>query len=211
MRRLTSKLYTQVLEPAEVFAILWSATLKGPGSSRATAIHVIAMAANADKNIVDSKSRLKTLLDVALGDYAEEHRDWKIARAAALALERVDRAQVDPICAKYLVLERIIEQLCAVVWGDWCIDSKERDTLEWLSVAEQVIRALFIISHQPEVSCADIIRGMHLQTLGSNSVEFCHLLCLARLFHVLGHIALKLLVYTEALSGAVPVQPPRKH
>jgi condensin complex subunit 1 len=189
--------------PAEVFSILWSAASKGPGSSRATAIHVIAMAANADRSIVESKSRLKTLLDVALGDYTEEHRDWKIASAAAVALQRVERAQVDSTCAKYLVLERIIEQLCAVGRGDWCVDSNERDTLEWFSAAEQVIAALFVISPQPEVSCADIIRGMHMQTLGSTDIEDCHPLRLARLFHVLGHIALKLLVYTEALSGAV--------
>ena len=198
-----SHLVKEARIPAEVFSILWSATSKGPGSSRATAIQVLAMAANNDRNIVDSKSRLKTLLDVALGDYTEEHRYWKIAGAAAQALQRVQRAQVDPSCAKYLVLERIIEQLCAVARGDWCVDSKERDSLEWFSTAEQVIGAIFVISPQPEVSCADVIRGMHLQTFGSDDAEGCHPLRLARFFHVLGHIALKLLVYTEALSGTV--------
>ena len=69
--------------PAEVFSILWTATSKGTGTSRATALEVIAMAANADRSIVESKSRLKTLLDVALGEYTEEYRDWKLARAAA--------------------------------------------------------------------------------------------------------------------------------
>lgn len=189
--------------PPEVFSVLWSATSKGPGSSRATAIHVLAMAANADKSIVDSKSRLKTLLDTALGDYTEERRDWKIARAAAIALQRVDRAVVDNSCAKYLVLERIMEQLCAVARGDWCLDTSEKDSTEWFATAEQAIAALFVISPEPEVACADIIRGMHNQTLGSSSVEECHPRRLARFFHVLGHIALKLLVYTEALSGAV--------
>lgn len=189
--------------PAEVFSILWSAASSGTGKSRATAILVIAMAANADRNIVDSKSRLKTLLDVALGDYTEEHREWNLARAAALALQRVERAQVDPTCAKYLVLERLIEQLCAVARGDWCVDSNQRDTLEWFAASEQVIGALFAIAPEPEVFCADIVRGMHVNTFGSNDVSECHPLRLARFFHVLGHIALKLLVYTEALSGAV--------
>jgi condensin complex subunit 1 len=191
--------------PPEVFSILWSATSKGPGSSRATAIHVIAMAANADKSIVESKSRLKLLLDTALGDYTEERRDWTIARAAAVALQHVERAQVDSSCAKYLVLERIMEQLCAVARGDWCLDSSERDTLEWFATAEQAIAALFVISPEPEAACSEIIRGMYEQTLGSSSVDVdeCHALRLARFCHVLGHIALKLLVYTEALSGAV--------
>ena len=189
--------------PAEVFSILWSATAKGPSKSSASAIQIISMAANTDSNIVDSKSRLKTLLDVALGDETEEKRDWKVARAAAMALQRIERAQVDPTCAKYLVLERIIEQLCAVARGEWCIDGNERDTMEWFSAAEEVIGALFVISPQPEVSCADIIRGMHNQTLGADSLEECHPLRLARFCHVLGHIALKLLIHTEALSGAV--------
>jgi condensin complex subunit 1 len=189
--------------PAEVFSCLWSATTTGNASSRATALHVIAMAANADKGIVDSKSRLKTILDVALGDYTEEHRDWRLAYAAALALQRVERAQIDAMSAKYLVLERLIEQLCAVARGDWCIDTVEKDTLEWFSTAEQVVSALFVISPHPEISCAEIIRGMHAQTFVSAVIDECHPLRLARFFHVVGHIALKLLMYTEALSGAV--------
>ncbi len=189
--------------PPDVFSILWSATSKGASSSRATAIHVIAMAAHADKSIVDSKSRLKTLLDTALGDYTEDRRDWRVARAAAIALQHVERAQVDSSCAKYLVLERIMEQLCAIARGDWCLDADENDTTEWFATAEQAISALFVISPEPEVACADIIRGMHIQTLGDSSIDQCQSLRLARFFHVLGHIALKLLVYTEALSSAV--------
>jgi condensin complex subunit 1 len=189
--------------PAETFSILWSAVSKGSGNSRATAIHVLSMGASADRSIVDSKSRLKLLLDSALGDHTEETKDWGTARAAAIALQRIERAQVDQSCAKYLVLERIIEQLCAVARGDWCVDSSERDTLEWFSAAEQVIGALFIICPEPEVACSDIIRGMHSQTLGGIEVDQCHPLRLARFFHALGHIALKLLVYTEALSGSV--------
>lgn len=189
--------------PADVFSTVWAAAMKGPGRSSASAIQILAMAANTDRKIVDGKSRLKTLLDVALGDEVEEKREWEVARAAALALQRIERAQVDPTCAKYLVLERIMEQLCAVARGDWCIDRNERDTMEWFSAAEEAIGALFVISPQPEAACADIIRGMHNQTLGGDSVEECHPLRLARFFHILGHIALKLLVYTEALSGAV--------
>jgi len=191
--------------PVDVFSSLWSATATGDGNTRASALHILAMAANADRDIIDSKSRLKIILDTALGDYTEEHRDWKMAYSGALALQKVERARVDPTCAKYLVLERIIEQLCAIGRGDWCVDNIERDTLEWFTTAEQVIGALFVLSPEPEVSCADIIRGMHNQTLGSatSNVEECHPLRLARFFHVLGHIALKLLVYTEALSGAV--------
>ena len=189
--------------PADVFSILWSAVSKGSGNSRATAIHVLSMGASADRSVVDSKSRLKLLLDTALGDYTEDHKDWQTARAAAMALQRIERPQVDAQSARYLVLERIVERLCEVARGDWCTDTNDRDTLEWFSAAEQVISALFIICPEPEVACAEIIRGMHAQTLGSADAPECHPFRLARFFHVLGHIALKLLVYTEALSGGV--------
>jgi condensin complex subunit 1 len=191
--------------PADVFSSLWSSMSSGSGDARATALHVLSMTANADKGIIDSKSRLKIILDSALGEFTEEKRHWRLAHSASLALQRVERAQVDPSCAKYLVLELIIEQLCAVARGDWCIDTVERDTLQWFAAAEQAVGALFVISPEPEKSCAEIIRGMHEQTIGSSNdgLEECHPLRLARFFHVLGHISLKLLVYTEALSGSV--------
>jgi condensin complex subunit 1 len=189
--------------PPEVFAILWSASTQGPCSSRATAILILAMAAHADKSIVDSKSRLKSLLDNALGDDIEDRRDWQMVRAAAIALQHVERAQVDPSCAKYLVLERIVERLLAVARGDWCSDNTDADTIEWFAAAEEAVAALFVMAPEPEVACAEIIRGMYSHTLGDTSVADCHPLRLARFFHVLGHIALKLLVYSEALSGAV--------
>jgi condensin complex subunit 1 len=191
--------------PADVFSILWSSVSSGSGDSRATALQVLSMAANADKGIVDSKSRLKIILDAALGDYTEENRHWRLAYSASLALQRVERAQVNPTCAKFLVLDLVIEQLCAVACGDWCVDTTEKDTLQWFAAAEQAISALFVVSPEPEKSCAYIIRKMHNQTIGrfSESMDKCHPLRLARFFHVLGHIALKLLVYTEALSGSV--------
>eukprot|EP00934_Nitzschia_sp_Nitz4_P007522 Nitzschia sp. Nitz4//scaffold11_size288233//220686//224851//NITZ4_000804-RA/size288233-snap-gene-0.58-mRNA-1//-1//CDS//3329534164//7512//frame0 len=189
--------------PAEVFSVLWIATAKGTSNSRATAIHVLAMAAVADKSIVESKSRLKSLLDTALGDYTEERRDWKVARAASIALQRIDRAVVDESCAKYLVLERIIERLCDVARGDWCVDNDKSNSMEWFSAAEQAVAALFVVSPEPEVACTSIIQGMCAQTLGATELESCSPLRLARFFHVLGHIALKLLVYTEVVSGAV--------
>ena len=187
--------------PADVFLILWSVAAKGSGIARAAAIHVLSMGAGADKSIVDSKSRLKLLLDSGLGEYTEEHKDWKLAHASACALQRVDRAVVDPNCAKYLVLELLMEQLCAVARGDWCIDEEKKDTLEWFSASEEAIKALFKISPYPEQACAEIVRGMYQTTFQEDST--CHSLRLARFFHVLGNVALNLLCYTEALCSSV--------
>jgi condensin complex subunit 1 len=186
--------------PADVFLILWSVASKASGNARAAALAILSMAGSADRSIVDSASRLRLLLEAGLGDYTEEQRDWKTARAAACALQRVDRTQVDPASAKYIVLAQLIERLCMVSQGEWCVDGSTKDTLAWFSAAEQAIVALFVIAPEPEVACAEIIQGMTATTFGEES---CHSLRLARFFFVLGHIALKLLVYTESISGAV--------
>jgi len=189
--------------PADVFLTFWGIISKGPDEVRASAMDLISMGSSADKSIVDSKSRLKLLLDFCLGDYAEEKKDWKLVRATSCALQKAERAVVDEECAKYLVLERIIEQLCAVTRGDWCSDDRKRDTLQWFSAAEEAIKALFVISPCPEKACAEIVRGMYLTTFRNNQESQCHSLRLARFFHVLGNVALNLLCYTEELSSGV--------
>lgn len=192
--------------PANVFLILWSIVSKGSRDAKASAMLLISMAAGAGEKgrvLIDSKSRLKVLLDSCLGDHAEEHKDWRLTRAASSALQKVDRAVVDEGCAKYLVLERLLEQLAVVCRGDWCVDERHQDTLEWFSASEEAIKAVFKISPSPEESSAEIVRGMYRQTFKNGSDTACHSLRLARFFHVLGNVALNLLCYTEALSSGV--------
>jgi len=191
--------------PANVFTILWSIAGKSKSDTRAASLMVLSMAASADRLIVDSASRLRLLLEVGLSDYVEDRNDWKVVRSAACALQRVSLASMDPISAKAVVLEHIIERLCIIIRGDWCVDEKRNDTLTWFSAAEQSIDALFVVSEEPEVECADIIRKMTGTTFGYSGEKktLCHSLRLARFFFVLGHIALKLLVHTEYLSSSL--------
>ncbi len=187
--------------PAEVFGILWSA-VANDDENRTSALQLIAMGSTADRSIIDSKSRLKLLLDAALGDHAQDSRDWAAIGAAAVLLQRVPRAKIDLSDAKYLILERLMEQLCAVAQGDWCLEASQADTLQWFSAAEHAIKALFVICPEPEAACRTIIVTMsHFTFERQNSL--CHPLHLARFFHILGQISLNLLVYTEALSGSV--------
>ena len=186
--------------PADVFLVLWSIASQGSGEARAAAIQLLSMGAQADRSILDSKSRLKLLLEAGLGDYTEEHKDWRLATSAAVALQRISRAKYDPSDAKYLVLERLMEQSATVAQGSWCVDDEPSDTLQWFAASEQAIQALFVISPEPETVCRAIIADMHRTTFETDT---CHSLRLARFFHVLGQISLHLLVYTEALSGNV--------
>lgn len=196
------RLVTEERLPDDLFLILWSIASKGSAEARASALQLLSMGAGADRSIIDSKSRLKLLLDAGLGEMLQESNNWKLGGAAAICLQRIARAQVDPSDAKYLVLERIMEELCNICRGDWCHDDDTNDTLQWFSTAEHAIKAIFVISPEPEVACKNIIVGMYNTTL-REGITSVHSLRLARFFHVLGQIALNLLVYTEALSGSV--------
>jgi condensin complex subunit 1 len=199
------RLVKKEIIPPDVFSILWTMASQAEGQLRASAMLVISMAASADPKIVDSAYRLQNLYDAGLGDYTEEHRDWKSARSAACALQRVARAKVDPSSAKYIMLDLITERLVAVARGDWCDDDNEEDTNSWFCAAEQSINAIFTISPAPEKVSMEILLG-HQAGIFGTSEEPCnaaHSRRLSRFFFVLGHIALKLLIYTEVLSSAV--------
>lgn len=203
-----SRLVKDEVIPSEVFLILWSVAAKAPGIPRSIAMTILSMGATADSGIVDSASRLRHLLQAGLGDYTEEHRDWATAKSAAYALQRVSRVKPDPYSAKFLVLEQIVERLSIIIQGEWCDDDSEEDTCAWFGAAEEAINAIFAICPAPEQVARLIIVGMVYSTFEvgrvvSQSEQFCHSLRMSRFFFVIGHISLKLLVYSEALSGAV--------
>ena len=98
-------------------------------------------------------------------------------------------------------MDLINERLVAVARGDWCNDTEE-DTNAWFCAAEQAINAIFTISPAPEKVSMEILLG-HQQCIFGDGSNESHSLRLSRFFFVLGHIALKLLIYTEILSSAV--------
>ncbi|KAL7445188.1 hypothetical protein ACHAXH_009750 [Discostella pseudostelligera] len=199
------RLVKKEIIPPDVFSILWTIASQAEGQLRASAMLIISMAASAAPKIVDSAYRLQNLYDAGLGDYVEEHRDWKTARSAAYALQRVGRAKVDPSSARYIILDLIMERLVAIARGDWCDDNNKEDTNSWFSAAEQALNAIFTISPAPEKVAMEILLGHQAGIFGTaeDPTESAHSLRLSRFFFVLGHIALKLLIYTELLSGSV--------
>lgn len=199
------RLVKKEIIPPDVFSVLWHCASQAEGDLRASAMMVISMAASADPRIVDSAYRLQNLFDAGLGDYTEDHRDWKTARSAACALQRVARAKVDQTSARYLILDLITERLVAVARGDWCMDGNEHDTNSWFCAAEQAINAIFAISPSPEKVSMEILLGHQAAIFGTpdHPETVTDSLRLSRFFFVLGHIALKLLIYTEVLSSSV--------
>eukprot|EP00587_Corethron_hystrix_P002947 CAMPEP_0113307870 /NCGR_PEP_ID=MMETSP0010_2-20120614/6542_1 /TAXON_ID=216773 ORGANISM="Corethron hystrix, Strain 308" /NCGR_SAMPLE_ID=MMETSP0010_2 /ASSEMBLY_ACC=CAM_ASM_000155 /LENGTH=705 /DNA_ID=CAMNT_0000162811 /DNA_START=865 /DNA_END=2983 /DNA_ORIENTATION=- /assembly_acc=CAM_ASM_000155 len=191
--------------PPEVFLILWSIASKANGPARASAMLLISMGASADKGIVSSASRLRLLYEAGLGDYTEEKTDWATAKSAASALTKIGCVQSSstPGSAKSIIIDLIIERLISIARGEWCKDDTDECTLSWFSAAEQAIDAIFTVCHEPEKASAEIIVGMESNTLGNRTT--CNSIRLSRFFFVVGHIAMKLLVYSEALSSSVQI------
>jgi len=189
--------------PAEVFLILWSVASKAAGPARSAAMLVLSMGASADSSIVDSTSRLKHLMNAGLGEYAEENCDWTTARSAAVALKKIGRAQAlaPSDSGKHVIVTEIIHRLCSVGLGSWSdVDFEGENALAWFAAAEQALDALFIISAAPEKDAAKILIGLQAETFDGDNASS---LALSRFFFVCGHIALKLLLYTEEISTAV--------
>lgn len=169
--------------PGDVFLILWSIVSKGSPDAKAAAMHVLAMGARADAGLVDSKSRLRLVLELL------EEGNIQCAGVAALALQRCARAVPNASDAKFLVLERLMEELCLVV-------SRDSGGMEWFAASEQAIKALFCICPAPEAACQEIIWSMYETAFDDEET-------MARFWFVLGQVALELLVYTENLSASV--------
>lgn len=193
--------------PEKVFLILWNVASKAPGDARAAAMLILSMGAKTNPRIVDSSSRLKLLHDAGLGEYAEDNNDWRTARSAAIALQQLPTSpRAEPGSAKALMMEQIIERLHIMARGDWCKEDDVDDTNGWFSACEQAINAIFVVADDPERVCGEIIRDMEGMTFGfgaGNPKATCSALVLSRFFFVIGHVALKLLVYTESLGSSV--------
>lgn len=194
--------------PMETFLILWSiASSTTTVNVRATALLILSMGAAADSDLINSSSRLRLLYEAGFEDYVEENRDWETISAAALLLQKIGKqSKNQPGSAKAIIIDVILERLDIISQGAWCRDDTEEDTKHWFSAAEKSINAIFTISPEPEKICTNILHGLEASAFGTcveTTKSNCSVLRLSRLFFVVGHISLKLLVYTEALTGSL--------
>ena len=211
--------------PSEVFMILWSVATKASGLARSAALLNIAFGASADPNLVDSSSRLRHLLVAGYGESVEEAKDWKAVRAAGIALQKIGRVQqsAEEGSAKALCISDLLESCCCIVRGDWLNDENEAETNAWFSASEASMDAIFSMATAPDQYAAELVKGMAAVTFEegagpANDANSGGVLAgggllasaptkhrqsplrLARFFFVTGHLALKLLLYTESIT-----------
>ncbi|CAK7902785.1 condensin complex subunit 1 [[Candida] anglica] len=157
------------------------------------AIIILGMLALADSEIVIKG--LDSLLNVGLGERGL--KDLILAKYTCIAIQRVV-----PLNSKSGPEARIVREADAI--------AKLKQTLltysenpEWYSIAEQAIGAIYQVSSEPDQVGSDIIKEKSILAFQRNDAEpnQSRVVSLSQLLFIVGHIAIKTIVYLERLEA----------
>ena len=166
------------------------------------ALRILALAASADRTVIDSQTRLEALLEVGLGELTRAEGDFGMAQYCCLALKMLPQRgggeawRAEHIDAAMTNVHHLLQ-----LTGGWAAPAADNRaaTLAWFPAAQEALDCIFLHEEHPERSCADTVRALAAATLGSANGRASSDQ-LARLFFTLGHVALKMLVRTEQLA-----------
>ncbi|KAG5189609.1 non-SMC mitotic condensation complex subunit 1-domain-containing protein [Tribonema minus] len=144
---------------------------------------------------------------------------------------RGDRGAAAEACLRRITgfLQACLRRIAGFLQGAWCDDegpNAEGDMDAWFAAAEAALGALFRHAPRPEAACAGVVRAAAAQTLCLDTgaaaasplslMRLCFIalcldtgaaavspLSLARLCFIVGHAALRLLVYAEDLASRI--------
>ncbi|EGV64902.1 hypothetical protein CANTEDRAFT_104194 [Yamadazyma tenuis ATCC 10573] len=200
--KLLCNMYFEKLISDEVISILWQIYghktddlseehLESSHSQRRGAIIVLGMLALADYQVV--LRGLDLLLNIGLN--VEGYEDSELYKYSCIALQRIVPTLSKSKDTTFYKVEReeeIIEKLGNVL-------TTEYEDPSWYSVAEQAISSIFRISNSPDTVCTEIInrRSVSLFANGNPSTQVHSL---AQLLFIVGHVAIKTIVYLEKLE-----------
>jgi condensin complex subunit 1 len=222
-------LMTAKLLPEAAIAALWDVVGQRRQAASATLAHkrgavsVLSMVAAADPQVIDSAGRLSLLVDNGIAGGAEGKCDYGLVRVSAIALQKlvtvVGSKKSRSVVSLPLKQQRIVSDAVEKMQGFLCnnTDYDASTDRQWYPAAEQVVNAIFCLSDEPEKCCEPVVKA--LSTAAAKSMEpeadgdanaeaavtrnASKAAAMSKLFFVLGHVALKLLVHTEALAQEV--------
>lgn len=212
--------------PPEVTKRLWqvySAEKEIPKAQRRGAIIVLGMIAAAKKQIVTE--RVDTLIRVGLGKRGKA--DLVLARYTCIALQRVSgsvkkvKGSLDDKSVRLGMDTPVFSKLQEMIE----LPARSND---WFGMAEQAINTIYVLGEQPDVICDAIIKNLAARvfdaprsapkseeesskeddmeveetatTIGAPSSDMGDAFTLAQLVFVVGHVAIKHLVYLELIE-----------
>lgn len=164
-------------------------------SQRRGAIIILGMLALEDSQIVIAS--VDSILKIGLGSKGQD--DLTLARYSCVALQRI-------------VSNKKEHQL-----SNWEINPKLRDEVvdklklfiiqydsrpEWYGVAEQAISAIYHVATNPDEDCSDLIKEKAVAVFKKESSDTkAKIVGLSQLLFIVGHVAIKTIVYLERLEA----------
>lgn len=128
-------------------------------------------------------------------------------KASAGANEAPAAGSDDPEGDRARLITRIVSAAACMVRGDW--DGGDVECSHYYAAAQQAIDAVFALAHRPAEVFAEVLRHMAAATFvvaGGGAPVIAPSVSrtrLSRLFFVLGHVAMKLLLAAESLGVRV--------
>lgn len=204
LEELLTELYKEGRIPPKVVDVLWDVLAKSKkdmAQERYLALAVISMVANADPKII--RSNLNTLTNVGLGPQLNE--DLVLAKYCCIALQKlVPKSSKDEKTAtsipKFTPTHIIFSRLAELIKLGVHMDSQSPQLNHWFTSADQAVNTIFAISKNPDSILGDCIKYMANEIFTSKNLDSSDPSRLAALFHVVGHVALKQLVYVEEIG-----------
>lgn len=198
LEQLFALMHTERLVAPAVIDKLWDVYAAPRAIARAQrrgAILILGMLATADRALV--ADRIDTLLHIGLGTLGA--RDVRLATYTALALQRVSgsakkvKGALSDANVRYPMAHPMFARLRAAVLMDVHGDAQRA---AWFGLAEHAVQAIYALGEQPDALGTELVRHLTRAALGGGSDAYA----LARLLFVVGHVALKQMVYMELVE-----------
>ena len=175
---------------------LWSIFGGSDKAQSQAALMLLSMAANAKPKLIEKN--LGKLIAVCLARNLTTEADNRLARHACVALQKLQ-----PLGLQLPANHQLFEALYSVLLvKEETIQQCNRNAFDqsWFAAAEQVLNTVFMLCAEPEEFCSSVIRalGATVSKKGGTAVSKRGL---TRVLFVVGHTAVKQLVYVETVSS----------
>ncbi|KTW27660.1 hypothetical protein T552_02101 [Pneumocystis carinii B80] len=173
---------------------------------RQGAIIVLGMLGLADSDVI--ASGLECLLHVGFGNYGKN--DLFLARYSCIALQRLKQVNGNSKnSSDYFQARLVDEHIIFSKLGNIILSPTEN--VEWFSVAEQAINAIYLLAQYPDKICTNLLRSKCKSvfksfsakkiSLDDDSLSIKSSSLLSQLLFIVGHVALKQIVYIESCEN----------
>ncbi|PRP82720.1 hypothetical protein PROFUN_09982 [Planoprotostelium fungivorum] len=199
MEEMVARMTEGKLISQRVVQCLWDLFVMKNHESKAdstSALVVISMIAAADAASVSG--RLNTLVSIGLGPRCKVEDE--IGKYTCITLQKISKGEKEgkKSFSRMKMTHPLFTRLADLMNDDHMQHNN------WYGFAEQAINTIYSLSERPDTLAADIVRDMAAKIFdlkGSEEVRECSQKSLGRFLFVLGHIALKQLVYIEEIQS----------